>query len=271
MEFAIRNKERITRMYDDGMSSYQIAEELGTYSAKILRALKYLGVERRNYKEAQKAAIDGGRSAHPTKGKKLSDDHKGKIGRKRSEQYKALSAEEKKRISETSKASWDALGKAKQAEIRALAHEAVRVSSRIGSKTERHIKNGLEKEGYEVIPQKENLVRDKRLTVDLYLPAMRLVIEIDGPSHFQHIWDPDGSKGKLSKQQKADLEKQGSLLGEGYVVIRIRQLDKNLSLVRMEAILEAIIKELKEVERVRPTGGKRLIEIEVKDGETKRI
>lgn len=46
MRFARENKEQILRMHEEGCSSYEIAENLGTYSTKILRALKFLGAEK---------------------------------------------------------------------------------------------------------------------------------------------------------------------------------------------------------------------------------
>ena len=43
MRFARENKQQILKMYEEGCSSYEIADKFGTYSTKILRALKFLG------------------------------------------------------------------------------------------------------------------------------------------------------------------------------------------------------------------------------------
>ena len=48
MRFARENKEQILRMHEEGCSSYEIAENLVTYSTKILRAIKFLGAEKRD-------------------------------------------------------------------------------------------------------------------------------------------------------------------------------------------------------------------------------
>ena len=68
MDFAILNKDKIIRMYvEEGRSSYEVAEALNTYSTKILRALDFLGVERRSYSKAQTNSIKQGRTEHPTR------------------------------------------------------------------------------------------------------------------------------------------------------------------------------------------------------------
>lgn len=275
MEFAQINQDKIISMYEDGYSSYEIAEELNTYSTKILRSLKFLGEMlhedenyfKRDYSEAQKIALKRGRSKHPTEGKSLDKSHKEKIGQSRSKAYHSLSDKEKLRISEMSKQSWENLGKAKQEEIRSLALEGVRYASKHGSKTERHLNNALRKSGYDVVFHKTDLVFGTNLEVDLFLPELKTAIEIDGPGHFLPIWGEE----KLNKQQSSDTVKQGILLNNGYVILRIRQIDKSISLTKMNHLLQLVVKELEAIQEKFPEPNNRLIEIEVKNGQTKRI
>lgn len=275
MEFALRNKDRILDMYKDGCSSYEIAESFNTYSTKILRALKFLGKllhndeshYKRDYSDAQKLALKKGRAKHPTEGKTLNNDHKEKIGISRSKAYHALSDSEKLEISKISKKNWDLLGKSKQEEIRVLALESVRVASKLGSKTERHLHNGLMKNRYTVEFHKTGLVFGTTLEVDLFLPEMKTAIEIDGPGHFIPIWGEE----KLAKQKIADMAKQGILLNNGYVILRIKQIDKSISLTKMNHLLSLVISEIEAISIKFPEPKNRLIEIEVKDGQARRI
>ena len=275
MEFALKNKDKILNMYKDGCSSYEIAESLDTYSTKVLRALKFLGkllyndenYYKRDYSEAQRIALEKGRAKHPTEGKNLDKNHKEKIGASRSKAYHSLSEEDKKRISDISKKNWDALGKAKQEEIRNLALESVRQASKLGSKTERHLNNGLAKAGYTVEFHKTGLVFANNLEVDLFLPEVKTAIEIDGPGHFLPIWGEE----KLMKQKIADTAKQGILINNGYVIIRIRQIDKSISLTKMNHLLSLVLEEIRSIANKFPLPKNRLIEIEVKDGQTRRI
>lgn len=50
-------------------STYDIADETGTYANKIRRELRHYGYELRNRSEAQTAALKYGRHPHPKKGK----------------------------------------------------------------------------------------------------------------------------------------------------------------------------------------------------------
>jgi very-short-patch-repair endonuclease len=268
MEFARINKDKIIKLYvDEGKSSYEVAEALNTYSTKVLRALDFLGIEKRSYSQAQANSLKSGRTTHPTKGKKLKEEHKKKIGESRSRTWSNLSIEEKERLSTVGKDLWNKKSESEKEEMRRLALEAVREASKIGSKTERHLNNGLTKAGYNVIFHKTGLVFGSKLEVDLFLPEIKTAIEIDGPGHFLPIWGEE----KLQKQQSADIIKQGILIDHGYVVLRIRQIDKSISMTKMNALLEIVLSEVDKIKKKFPSKKKRLIEIEVSNGEAKRI
>lgn len=266
MEFARINKDKIISMYDQGMSSYQIATELKTYSTKVLRALTFLGVERRDGSEAQKNALKSGRSSHPTQGKKLTESHLKKIGKGRAEAYKKLTPEEKAALVQMGKDTWAAIPDSKKDEIRRLALESIRESSKIGSKTERHVHKELTKRGFKVEFHKTNILPGSKLEVDMYIPECRTALEIDGPGHFLPLWGEE----KLAKQQSSDVVKQGALLQAGINILRVRQLDKSISMTNMDSLLAGVLAELESIyksDRKKAT----LIEIEVKDGETRRV
>ena len=268
MEFARKHKDKIIKLYvDQEKSSYEVAEALGTYSTKILRALDFLGIDKRNYSQAQSNSLKTGRTVHPTKGKKLKEEHKKRIGTQRAKAWAALSQEERDRLSKVGKKNWDEMPTSKKEEMRRMALEAVREASKIGSKTERHLNNALTKEGYSVIFHKDGLVPGSKLEVDLFLPEIKTAIEIDGPGHFLPIWGEE----KLQKQQSSDIIKQGILIDHGYAILRIRQVDKSISMTRMNKLLEVVLSELDKINKKFPSKKKRLIEIEVQNGEAKRL
>jgi very-short-patch-repair endonuclease len=155
----------------------------------------------------------------------------------------------------------------KKEEMRRMALEAVREASKIGSKTERHLNNGLTNAGYSVIFHKNGLVPGSKLEVDLFLPEIKTAIEIDGPGHFLPIWGEE----KLLKQQSADIIKQGILIDHGYAILRIRQIDKSISMTRMNKLLEVVLSELDKINKKFPSKKKRLIEIEVNNGEARKL
>lgn len=268
MEFASVNKQRLITSYlDEKKSACEIAKEMGTNQSKIRRALKFLGVPIRSYSEAQKIALDSGQAVHPTKGKKLSKKTIDQISVARSKAWHDMTDEQKDSIKNVKREQWAKMSISERQNLQKMAHAAIRESSSIGSKTERFVSEGLENEGYGIIVHARNLIQSEALEVDMFVPELKTAIEIDGPSHFYPVWGED----KLKKQQSADLTKQGLLLTAGYVIIRIRQLDKTMSKKRMKDIFDLVVDELRKIEFEFPEKHNRLIEIEVKDGISRNL
>jgi len=63
----------------------------------------------------------------------------------------------------------------------------------------------------------------------------------------------------------------GILIDHGYAILRIRQVDKSISMTRMNKLLEVVLSELDKINKKFPSKKKRLIEIEVQNGEAKRL
>jgi very-short-patch-repair endonuclease len=268
MEFAQINKVRLTSYYlNDKKSIAQIAKDLNTNTSKIRRSLIFLGIEMRNYSEAQKVALDSGTATHPTKGKKLAKETIDKISVGRSKAWTDLPEIDKDKVRKMKKEQWEAMTPSAKEELRHMAHVAIRESAAIGSKTERFVAEALEAEGFGVIVHARNLIQSQALEVDLFVPGVKTAIEIDGISHWSPVWGED----KLRKQQAADTIKQGLILANGYVLIRIRQLDKTMSMKRMNDIYQVILEELKTIGEEFPPLEKRLIDIEVNNGITRKL
>lgn len=268
MEFARRHKEYIINAYvNDKKSTYQIADELKTYSNKIRSALKFLGIPLRSYKEAQALVLETGRSEHPTKGKKLSENHKNSIGKYRAKVWREMTDEDRAKISNMKKEQWDRMSDSEKSEMRRLAAEAVRMASKDGSKSEKFVRKGLAELGYDVLFHVKDLVPNHNFEIDFFIPELKTVIEIDGPSHFLPIWGEE----KLIKTQKSDAHKTGLVIENNYAILRVRQLRKTLSKIQLQELLDAIVSELEKIRKKFPPQTKRLIEIEVNDGQIKRV
>ena len=116
----------------------------------------------------------------------------------------------------------------------------------------------MTKAGYEAIFHKRGLLINDKLEVDIFLPVLKTAIEIDGPAHFLPIW----GETNLNRHIRSDAQKSGLLINRGFVIIRVKNLIKNLSAKNMRDVLGAIIDELKKIEEKFPPLAKRLIEIE---------
>jgi very-short-patch-repair endonuclease len=220
--------------------------------------LNTLGVELRDKSKAQTVAIQSGRHEHPTKGKKRTEAEKVAISNGMATYWDEMEESERERRSKISKKQWQEMSEEEKANLRKLAAEAVRKASKEGSKIEKFIYEGLTKAGYDVIFHKRGLVANDKLEVDLFVPSLKTAIEIDGPAHFLPIWGQEN----LERHIRADAQKAGLLINRGFVVLRVKNIIRNLSQKNMRETLAGVVEQLEKIEKKFPPATKRLIEIE---------
>jgi very-short-patch-repair endonuclease len=237
-------------------STYQIAEELNTYPNKIRRVLLKHGVDIKDRSSAQKLALKKGRSKHPTDGTKRTEETKIKISSQLVKHWEDLDDDERERRSLESKKRWNNMPMAKQQEIRNKATLAIRASATEGSKMEKHIANEIRNLGYRVEVHKK-IIPKENLEVDLYIPELNTIIEVDGPSHFYPIWGQE----KLQKQMNADLRKSGTLLSKGYAILRVKSCGEE-SLAEKTRLTNIVLEKIKDIGYNFPVRSKRFIEVE---------
>tara|TARA_Y100000385_G_C13094628_1_gene640531 strand:+ start:131 stop:895 length:765 start_codon:yes stop_codon:yes gene_type:complete len=249
--------KKIIKMYEkDNKSTYEIAEALDTYPNKIRRTLQKHGIEMRTKSSAQQNALKTGRSPHPTEGKKRSHEEKVKISGTLENYWESMQKSERDRRSLQAKKRWDAMPADLKEEMSRKRHQAVKKSAKEGSKLEKFVLSRLTDAGYKVRFH-EQIIPSENLEIDLYLPELKTIIEIDGPSHFLPIWGEE----KLQKQINADLRKSGTLLSKGFVVIRVKATGSE-SVNRKEVLLNEIIQNIEKIKDKFPSRSKRFIEVE---------
>lgn len=250
-------EKNIIELYISGeWSTYKLAEKFNTYPNKIRRILNKGGVSLRTKSEAQKNAIKSGRSDHPTEGKKRSDKTKLKISESQGQVWDSLNKKERDHRSKIGKISWNRKSESEKADIIKKAQDGVREASKNGSKLELFLLNELTKRNFRVEFHKEHWLRNRRLQVDLFIPDQRTAIEIDGPSHFRPVWGQEN----LEKNQKSDRQKTGLILGDGLVLIRVKQ-KKRLSQRYMRDILNRLLEKLQQIQELYPKENERYFEI----------
>jgi len=257
----------VVELYENGLSCMKISRETGLSIHRVRTLLKSSGTKMRTYSEAQKGLLDSGEVSHPTKGKKQSQETLDKISNSVSKTWSDKTDKQKEDFSNKARANWDGMSRDAKDRFREQGAQAVRESGRNGSKSEKYVLEHLTKDGFDVTVHMKDLIPDEKLEVDMYIPSLRTAIEIDGPSHFLPIWGDE----KLARQVSADTKKQGLVLASGYIMLRVRHLDKSVSQKRLRAMYDAIKEELAVIYENPPGVGKRLIEIEVKDGESRRV
>lgn len=236
----INEKYIIDQYVNHLRSANDISKELGTYPKKISRILAKNGYDIRDRSQAQKTALEIGKSTHPTAGKKRTEEEKKNIAIGLSNRWHNLPEEKKKEFSDAAKKRWENMSEFDKQELQSAAGRALRIAGIEGSKAERFLrKKFLEELDYEVVLHKKGLIPGKH-EIDIFLPEIKTVIEIDGPQHFLPVW----GEAKLNDTIRYDSEKNGLLLSAGYKVIRVKYLCTRMSRAigeKMWALIRPII------------------------------
>ncbi len=223
MDFFNKNDEERLATYnsfyhDSNMSWAEIAKMVDTYPNRVRRDAIKLGIKSRNKSEAQKVAISEGRHEHPTEGKTQSKETREKISISQGKIWDDLTENQRELRSEIGLESWNKKTTHEKADFFKKSSEAIREASRHGSKVELQLFDLLIRAGYRVEKHKEHLLQNERFHLDLYVPAVRTAIEVDGPLHFKPVFGED----KLKRRQAADQQKNGLVLSAGMVLIRVK-------------------------------------------------
>jgi very-short-patch-repair endonuclease len=251
--------QKVIEMYNEqSKSTYEIATALNTYPNKIRRTLIKHGVELKTKSEAQKNALKNGRTDHPTAGKKRSTKERVNISEGMASHWEQMSDEQRNNRVVQAKKRWKEMGAAQRDMMSKLATEAIRKAGVEGSKLEKFIVKKLREQGYRVDFHNKSLIPTEKLEIDIYLPELKTIIEIDGPSHFLPIWGEE----KLQKQIKADLHKSGLILSRGYAIIRVKALtEPNFS--KKEKLASNIASILNRISDNFPPKTERFIEVDI--------
>ena len=249
--------KKVIKLYNkENRSTYEIAEMLETYPNKIRRTLKKHGYELKSKSSAQSNALKSGRRPHPTAGKQRTLSERVKISSSLSSYWDEMNEKEKSRRSKQAKDRWAEMSSDQKETMQRKRVDAIRKSAKEGSKLEKFFQEKLSQAGFSVRVH-EVIIPAENLEIDLYIPDLKTIIEVDGPSHFLPIWGED----KLQKQINADLRKSGALLSKGYAVVRVKSLGQE-SLSKREQLAEEVITLLNKISNKFPPKSKRFIEVE---------
>lgn len=254
------NTEKIIQLYTkENKSTYEIAELFQTYPNKIRRILIKNGVDIKDKSQAQKNALINGTSKIPTQGMHRTKEEKLKISAGAKRIWDNLNDEQYQARVEKAKTKWNNMSEVQKADMLSSAIKAIQIAGKEGSKLEKFIKDELIRSGFKIEFHKKNLLANQDLEIDIYVPLLKTIIEIDGPSHFLPIWGEE----KLQKQIRADAHKTGLILSRGLAIIRVKHMSDTVALSTKENLKNTLISMLKKIEQKFPNKDERYIEIEV--------
>jgi very-short-patch-repair endonuclease len=254
------DNNKIVKLYvDQNKSTYEIAEIFKTYPNKIRRILVKSGVQLKTKSEAQRNAIESGSAIHPTVGKKRTNEEKIKISSGLKKYWDEMDEDSYNAKIEFAKKRWSNMSETDKQKMMDAAIKSIQIAGKEGSKLEKYIYEELSKSGFSVQYHKKQLIQNENLEIDMYIPEVKTIIEIDGPSHFLPIWGEE----KLQKQIKADAHKTGLILSKGMVIIRVKHLSDKACLADKEKLRLDILNCLDTIKKSFPQKTERYIEIEI--------
>lgn len=236
-------EQLIVDKYNSGKSPYEIAEELqqfnlNYYPIKVRRLLTKLGIPLRDKAESQKAALNSGRAKHPTEGTTLSQERKDHLSKAISQAYADTSPAEKERRAAIHKANYEKLSPEERRSLSEAATKAILYSSKHGSKVERFLVKELNRRGYDARLHPIGFLEyNPKLQVDLYIDSIKTCIEIDGASHTLPIW----SEEALARTKESDSLKNGSIVNNGLVMVRLEAHAQKISKSYLRKCLERLL------------------------------
>jgi len=252
-------EQYIRKEYETNKKSFAvIAKELDTYQNWVLRKAKRFNIPIRDKSAAQSLALESGRQAHPTKGMVRDEATKNKIGKSVSENWECLNDTEREHRSQIGKDSWDKKSEFEKKKLLKQAGEAIRKTSKVGSKLEQYLARGLTKAGYVVELHKMRVVANEKIHFDLFFPQNNIVCEINGIGHTKAVWGEE----KLLQTKISDSKKVGLVLGRGLVMIVINQ-TKYISKTYMQSVFDKLLPIVEDVVKQFPPPEERYIVIEV--------
>jgi len=250
------DKQIINMYVKKQMSTYQISQEMNTYPNKIRRILTKNGVAIRDKSSAQKQALKSGVATHPTKGKKHSDETKEKISEAVGEAWDSLSEEEREARSEQFKQLWEQRDALEKADMIKKGQRAMKEAAKTGSKMEKFLLSEMINADFKVQFHKAQWLQNQKLEIDLFLPELRTAIEVDGLTHQEALF----GDSRLQTQKRADQQKDGLVLNQDMVMIRIR-LQKNMSQRYMREVSAKLLNVLNRIKKKFPKPNERFIEL----------
>lgn len=249
--------ELLKKSYVKDKNSFaDIASDYNTYANKLRRDAKKFNIPIRNKSEAQKNALKTGKHKHPTKGTTRTEETKRKIGMGVLESWDSLDSNELEQRKETHRKLWNEMSDEQKQLMKQSANEAIRTTSKVGSKLEKFLLEQLIKNNIDVKFHQEQSLVNTKLQIDLYLPKINLAIEVDGPSHFSPVWGQD----TLKKTKTYDNKKEGLILGKGMALVRIKQ-TMDFSVSRSYLIFDQLLQVIEQLSNKFPDPDNRVFHI----------
>ena len=227
------------------LSTYGTADKLGCNQSHVVRLIAKFNkenpsnpIKKRTKSEAQKNYIKR-TGTHQRSGTTHTDEAKEQISDSMKDVYDGPRGDEiREKISQQRQEEWANMSSADKAEIL----ETLKSSSRAkamsgeGSNFENFLAEKLDEYGYIVEVRTKSYTPGQRFHVDIALPNEKIIVEVDGPTHWSPIYGDD----ELRKVEEKDKLKDNTLTAVGWNVLRVQDSSGSTTRARFVRVLEQI-------------------------------
>lgn len=227
------------------LSTYGAADSLGCNQSHVVRLIAKFNkenpsnpIKKRTKSQAQKNYIKR-TGTHQRSGTTHSDESKELISDSMKDVYDGPRGDEiREKISQQRQEEWAAMGPAEQAEVLETLKTASRAKAQSGegSNFENFLAEKLEEHQYVVEVRTQAYTPGQKFHVDIALPQVKLIIEVDGPTHWAPIYGDD----ELRKVQAKDTVKDNTLTAAGWNVLRVQDGSGSTTRARFVRVLEQV-------------------------------
>ena len=227
------------------LSTYKTAEVLGCNQSHVVRLIQKHNkanpdnpIKKRNKSEAQLNYLEQA-GTHQREGTTHSEDTKDAISDKMRVFYESDEGEAAKdRIREYRQQEWAEKTEAEKTAILEDLKSANRakMQSGEGSNFENYLAEQLTAEGYAPEQRTKTWTPGNKFHVDIALPQEKVIIEVDGPTH----WSPIYGDAELQKVIAKDARKDAVLLSNGWNILRVQDSSGSTTRARYKRVLDAL-------------------------------
>lgn len=227
------------------LSTYKVAAELGCNQSHVVRLIAKFNknnpsnpIKKRNKSEAQLNYLKTS-GTHQREGTVHSEDTKDAISDKMRDFYDSDEGEAAKdKIREFRQQEWAEKSEAERAEILNDLKQANRakMQSGEGSNFENYLAEQLTENGYLVEQRTKTWTPGNQFHVDIALPSQKIIIEVDGPTH----WSPIYGDAELAKVQAKDGRKDAVLINNGWCILRVQDGSGSTTRARFKRVLDML-------------------------------
>jgi very-short-patch-repair endonuclease len=227
------------------MSTYKTAEVLGCNQSHVVRLIAKHNkanpdtpIKKRNKSEAQLNYLKK-TGTHQREGTTHSDGTKDAISDKMREFYESEEGEAAKdKIREFRQQEWAEKTDAEKTAILEDLKSANRakMQSGEGSNFENYLAEQLTEAGYAPDQRTKAWTPGNKFHVDIALPNEKIIIEVDGPTH----WAPIYGEAELQKVKDKDARKDMVLHANGWDVLRVQDSSGSTTRARFKRVLDVL-------------------------------